>query len=375
VRRPSSARRLSSAFVLLLASCGHSESFSAPDNSSDAPFSPGEPSRLTFNLAGDGAVGWLPDASSLIYSFGRPESREGDRCLALLPPTGGRITREICSPGAGAADSTDTYGWPAVHSDGRLAYVRASRPRQATNNRFEAIAIGTLAAPEAVSFRQDIPYNTAAGLHTSISQLRWLGANRLTWLGGVETSYLPCPDCSPAPLRAHRDVMVLDLATPSSLRAVPGTETATSVAAGESDDIVYYTLAGDTRVYRHSISAGSSGVAHDFAPEIVRDVHVQAGRLAAVVGGLVQVVSDIQGQPVQRDQGGVLHVVEISTGADQRLDGPSILVRHPALSPTGGALATEAFPFIVRPIIQEGVVIRVDTLITGGPDLWRFGQP
>jgi hypothetical protein len=375
VRRPNCARRLSSALVLLLAACGHSEAFSAPDNSSDTPFRPGEPTRLTYSLAGDGAVAWLPDASSLIYSFGKPESREGDHCLAQLPPTGGRITREICSPGAAAGDSVDTYGWPAVNSDGRIAYVRASRPPQSTSNRFEAIVVGTLAEPEAVSFRQGIPYNAVAGLHTSISQLRWLGADRLTWLGGAMTSYLPCPECAPARLRADRDVMVLDVATPASLRAVPGTETATSVAVGESDDIIYYTLAGDTRVYRRSISAGSSSVAHDFAPEIVRDVHVQSGRLAAVVGGLVEVVTDLQGQAVQLDQGGVLHVVDIGTGVDHRMEGPSILVRHPVLSPNGGALVTEASPFRINTVIFEGVVISVDTVIIGVANLWRFGQP
>jgi hypothetical protein len=90
---------------------------------------------------------------------------------------------------------------------------------------------------------------------------------------------------------------------------------------------------------------------------------------------LVQVVTDLDGLPVQLDQGGVLHVVDIGTGVDHRMEGPSILVRHPVLSPNGGALVTEASPFRINTVIFEGVVISVDTVITGVANLWRFGQP
>src|SRR5437879_277497 len=71
----------------------------------------------------------------------------------------------------------------------------------------------------------------------------------------------------------------------ASLAVIPGTRFASSVAAGESADIIYYTLGGDSRVYRRVLSSGSVSVAHDFGGGIARDVQVVGSRLIAVVGG------------------------------------------------------------------------------------------
>ena len=103
------------------------------------------------------------------------------------------------------------------------------------------------------------------------------------------------------------DVALLDLSAPGSSPVVlPGTDFASGVSPGPTSDEVYYTLNGDTRVYRRVLSTGDQSVVHDFGPAgIARDVHVAGGRLTAVVGGRVNVVPDAELGQIQWDSGGI----------------------------------------------------------------------
>ncbi|MBA3553545.1 MAG: hypothetical protein H0W29_02120, partial [Gemmatimonadales bacterium] len=89
-----------------------------------------------------------------------------------------------------------------------------------------------------------------------------------------------------------------------------------------------YTLAGDSRVYRHTLSSDLVQVTHDFgAAGIARDVHLVGNRLAA--------------------------------GTAVALDAPGLLYRRPAISPGGGAIAAEGFPLIItalRPGVADTTV-------------------
>jgi hypothetical protein len=126
-----------------------------------------------------------------------------------------------------------------------------------------------------------------------------------------------------------------------------GTDFASGVSPGPTSDEVYYTLNGDTRVYRRVLSTGDQSIVHDFGPAgIVRDVHVAGGRLTAVVGGQVHVVPDAELGQIQWDSGGIVHVVDLASDDDVSLDVESRLFRRPVLAPAGDRVVAEGYPVI-----------------------------
>jgi hypothetical protein len=282
-----------------------------------------------------------------------------DRCLALLPPGGGRVEREICDPRSALSDSTFIFSEPAPAPDGRLAYLvlkssadGASRARLVLATSAKPLATDTLIAfpfiaPDTV--RQD-----------EASQPRWLDAGTLVYLAlhvGYDSAH------SRDTVRTGAEIARLELggAAPNVM-TVPGTRDASSLAVGGSPDAIYFTLGGDTRVYRRTLSSGTVTVIVDFGSAgIARDVQVTGNRLVAVVGGAVSFgFEPLLGFNVQRDAGGPLHQVNLATGKDSVLpdsiDGIPLFFRHPALSPSGQRLVVE--------------------VVTGSvADLWMFDLP
>jgi hypothetical protein len=179
---------------------------------------------------------------------------------------------------------------------------------------------------------------------------------------------------------------VLDLsAAGATVSALPGTDLASGVSRGPTDDEVYYTLGGDSRVFHRVLSSGATDVAYDFGPAgIARDVDAAAGRLAAVVGGRVAFSVDPELGPTQWDSGGVVHVVDLLSGADAVLEGPG-LFRRPALSPAGTEVVAEGYPLIIVPKIDPETGLPALDPVTGDPladttvaraaDLYLFGAP
>src|SRR5436309_1960365 len=105
--------------------------------------------------------------------------------------------------------------------------------------------------------------------------------------------------------------------------AVPATLYASSVAPGGTADVIFFTLGGDSRVFRRVRSGATDSVVHDFgAAGIARDVQVAGTRLVAVVGGTISFAYDsLLGYAVQRDAGGFLYLVDLETGAETVLPG------------------------------------------------------
>jgi hypothetical protein len=170
----------------------------------------------------------------------------------------------------------------------------------------------------------------------------------------------PCDTCSEwDTLATGVDVVSLDLRQSGSMpQRIPGTDNASGVSVGASSDEVYYTLNGDSRVYRRNLSTGLVTVVHDFGlAGLARDVHVVGNRLAAVVGGRVTYGINPAFGPTQWDSGGVLHVVDLQSGADVTLDGPG-LFRRPQISPSGSALVVEVYPLIISGEPASTVVSR-----------------
>jgi hypothetical protein len=352
--------------------CGHTEPFGARTFDTDQPFDPTPPVQLTLNRGPDRRAAWLPDRSAILYSTQFLDRRDNDVCLALLPPGGGRQRALTCELSPVGSQLTEALESAAPTADGRLAFVAATSPVGALAPDVQGLVLATVQDPASRRTLLPIPYPISPGrVHRGLSQLRWLSPTRLLYLGEAVTIVSPCPLCEQDTLRSGLDAVVLDIDGVASPQAIPGTEVASGVSPGSSEDEVFYTLGGDTRVYRRLLSTGAVTVVHDFgAAGIVRDVHVVGNQMAAVVGGRVNFAIDPLLGVTQWDSGGTLHVVNLRDGSDMTIDGPG-LFRRPQLSPTGAGIVAEVFPLIVSFNPDESS----DTIVSRVGDLYLFGQP
>jgi hypothetical protein len=371
---PPDPQRLRALLLLLpLLGCGHTEPFGAPPTGSDQPFDPTPPIRLTLNRGPDRRPAWLPDGSGILYSTQLVDVPGNDVCLARLPGTGGSQRQLTCALTPTSINLTDALESAAPAADGRLAFVAATSGIGALVPDAQSIALASVGDPTSRQSLQSVPYTIPGGrTHQGVSQIRWLGPNRLVFLGEAVTVRRPCQFCPLDTLRSGLDAVWLNVdGTPVALHAIAGTDYASGVSPGASEDEVYYTLNGDSRVYHKQLSTGDITVVHDFGPAgFARDVHVLGTRMAAVVGGRIAFTVDPSLGPTQWDSGGVMHVVNLQDGTDMILAAPG-LSRRPQLSPSGSAVVAEVYPLIIN-VLGPGVV---DTIVSKVGDLYSFGQP
>jgi hypothetical protein len=364
--------------LLLVLGCGHTEPFGSVPVGTNQPFNPTPPIRLTLNQGPDRGAAWLPDGSGILYSTQQLGRSDHDVCLALIPPGGGTQRRLLCDPTPAGGDSTDALESPVPSSDGRLAFVAVGSRIDAITPTSAAISVGTVADPATRAPVRPIPYTIPGErLHSGASQLRWLSQTRLIYLAERVDYHIHCVLCVEwDTLTTGVDVAWLDLNQPGTLpRRIPGTDFASGVSVGATEDEVYYTLNGDSRVYRQTLSSGAVTVAYDFGSAgVARDVHVVGNRLVAVVGGRVTFGINPAFGPTQWDSGGVLHVVDLQSGSDVTLDGPG-LSRRPQISPSGAAIVAEVYPLIITDVSPPGGPEAQDTTVSRRSDLFLFGQP
>jgi hypothetical protein len=357
-----------------LLGCKHTEPFSERTHDTDQPFNPSPPIQLTLNRGHDRRAAWLPDGSGIVYSTQRPGDRNGDVCLAELPSTGGRQRWLICNLSPTSGDLTEALESAAPGADGQLAFYGASSRVGASLPETQGIELGSLTDPASAGMLLSIPYTVPGGrTHSAISQLRWLGPTRLLFLGEFVALVSPCLGCEQDTLRSGRDAVVIEVTGNAPPQAIPGTENASGVSPGNSEDEVYYTIGGDTRVYHRRLSTGEVSVAHDFgASGIVRDVHVVGTRMTAIVGGRVHFSNDPGLGPFQWDSGGVVHVVNLQDGSSITAHDPHDLglYRRPQLSPDGTRVVAERHALTI--IVSD---FAVDTLVARVADLYLLGQP
>jgi hypothetical protein len=368
--RPSSGVLSSLLVLAAMVGCSHTEPFGTRTFDTDQPFEPGPPVRLTLNRGPDREAAWVPDGSAIVYSTQLIGRRDGDVCLAVLPPTGGRQRALTCDLSPAGSTVTDALESAAPGTNGALAFVAATSSIGAMLPNNQGLALATLDDPADRRLLISVPYTIPGGRHYGgISQLRWLGPNRLLYLGEAVVANRPCGGCPLDTLRSGLDAVRLDIDGPvASPQPVPGTDYASGVSPGSSEDEIYYTVGGDSRVYRRLLSSGAISVAHDFGTAgIARDVHVVGTRMAAVVGGRVAFGVDPSLGPTQWDSGGTLHLVNLQDGTDVNVDGPG-LFRRPQLSPSGTAVVAEVYPLIIDPETN-------DTIVGRSGDLYLFGQP
>lgn len=365
------ARKVHALLLLLpLLGCGHTEPFSTPPTGTDQPFDPRPPVRLTFNLGPDRGAAWLPDGSGILYSSQQLGRRDHDVCLALIPPGGGRQRQLTCDLTPTGADTIDAIESPAPAGDGRLAFVGLSSHLDAIAPGSSGIYLGSVSDPTNRTTLRSVPYSIPGGpLHSGASQLRWLAATRLVYLGERVDFMQHCDRCVEwDTVTTGLNLVSLDVTQPGGTpQVIPSTDNASGLSLGANEDEIYFTLNGDARVYRRTLSTGAVSVAYDFgAAGTARDVHVVGNRMAAVVGGRVTYGVDPRFGPTQWDSGGVLHVVDLQAGSDVMLDGPG-LFRRPQMTSSGSGVVVEVYPLLIG---GGG-----DTTVSRSGDLYLYGQP
>jgi hypothetical protein len=365
--------RIALPMLLAVVACDHPTPPEPGDYTPGGPFSTAVPRQLTFSPGPDLTPTWLPDGSGILYQFQRSDQPDGDRCLGILPAEGGTLREEICNNTLAGADSTDAYGDAAVSSLGRIFFTRASAAWR-LHNLAPAVAdivVANLATPWIVRSIRSLPYSVTPGgpTHFAVAQPRWLGDSAVVY---VAQNVFYIRTVGYDTLRTGIELARMDLTTaPGTVTTIPGTDSASSVALGAGDTI-YYTLAGNSRVFRRTLGTGDTATVWDFgAAGIARDLQIRGAKLFAVVGGVVAYAHDPSLGPVQDDKGGVVHVVDLLLATDTAVAPAGQLYRHIALSPDGRRIVAEGYAFGVVP--RAG--LPPDTVVSPHANLWLLDTP
>lgn len=321
--------------ALALLSCEHAQPFDTRYTEPDVPYDPAFPRRLTFNGAEDVAPAWLPDGSGIMYSYQVPQP-DSEQCLGILPAEGGHLTWSACPAQAPlAADSTRVLTQPAVGPAGVLVYLRENKQLGTRDFVFKDLVVASLADPVPGRVVLSLAYWAPDSLlHVAVQYLRWLDAHTLVWVAVVDTVEGPPPVPS--------EIVRLDVSTmPATMTVLGGTGGASSVAA-DSGGALYYTLRGDTHVYRYA--AGER-------PDTVCDFGAAGSPTGVQVHGNVLVA----------DVAGTLYRVDLASGALAPIASAGLVLDpDPALSPSG-----------TRVVVQA----RADSAALANRDLWLLQVP
>lgn len=299
--------------AVLVTACGHSEPFTGMPQGTHTPRVPGVPAKLTDNPLVDQHPSWLPDGSAILYTFESSFVENLDRCLALLPPTGGTRTREICNTSAGQVDSTETYGPSAVSSSGQLAflYTQSTPGRQPPNHR--ALRVAPLSDPQTFDMVHPLPFSVSGLTIDAVNDIHWLSQTRFAYLGEYSI---------PNTTARGTVVVLIDLRSSAPPAAIPGTTGVVSFGIGEAPETIILTRPGDSRIFQLALASGQEAVVYDFSPGFPGDIAAQSQRLATTIGNTLITV-DLSSQ-----------TSDTIIAADT-----SLRLRNPALSVSGAVVA------------------------------------
>jgi hypothetical protein len=352
--------------LLLLAACSHETPFAGqPPPSASGPFSSTVPTRLTFNVGADRTPAWSADGLTIYYSAQDSFGLDKDRCNARLPAGGGTRTLVTC-PAALPNGITEWWEQPAPRGN-QLAYVTI----ELGVNEHAAFRSGIWLAPldstSPARKVRDFSYNDPNGRpHDTALFLQWLRPGVLLYLGAENGC------CRKDTLRFGESVAELDVSGASPvLSFVPGIDSASSVQAARDGTAFYYTLYGDSRVYRRDLVTGQDAVVHDFgAGHLPRDVQVAGNRLVAVVDGQPGYRPVPPLGTVYLDHGGFLVTVDLGTGIETAVPDGGRMYRRPVFSPAGDRMVVEGYPYQVVPTGP----FTSDTIVSRWADLWLLEE-
>ena len=354
-----------------LAACAHTETAPAEPPDNPPPTGPW-PRQLTFNAFDDRHPSWLPDGSGILYSTEREDQQsDRDRCVALMPADGGTQLWRHCETDGRHADTTDVFEWPSVGPDGRAAFIHTTGWRNFKKTGFPRIALARDFDFQHSRTIRTLPFFPDTKQVVLGWTFRWTAADRFVFLGVLEffqgsTFYPDTFFTGQQIIEAH----LIDDST-TNFTVVPGTDWASSVAVGDDSTRIYYTLGGDSLIYRRDLATGVVDTVHNFgAGRVARDVSVRGTTLAAVVGdSVIFSYEAAHDGMVQRDEGGSLAIVDLTTGAERTYSlSPIRLFRHPEISPDGTRLVVEVQPYAVPTL----TVLSDFNAENHRADLWLF---
>jgi hypothetical protein len=358
--------------LLLLAACAHSEVAPSEQPENPPPGVGGWPRALTLNPYDDRQPHWLPDGSGIVYSTERADQQsDKDRCIALIPAEGGTQIWRRCETDGRHADTTDVWEWPSVAPDGRAFFLRTTGWNKALKLGYPRIQIAEGGDFEHARTVRTLPFFTASGRQElSAWTPRWLAPGRIAYLGVLE--FWEGETFAPDTFFTGEEVMLLDLTadTAGTFTVVPGTSYASSVTSDSDPDVIYFTIGGDSLVYRRHLASGLVDTIHNFGSgRIVREISVRGNTLVGIVGQSVVFQFETAHDWVQRDEGGDIAVVDLASGSEVLYSrAPVWLFRHPEISPDGRRLVVEVQPYAL-PVL--GPQKDYDA-INHRADLWLF---
>jgi hypothetical protein len=361
---------LACCWLALAAGCDHSSALQPDPYPPAPPFSELLPRRLTFNRGDDRTPSWLADGSGIVYSTEREDRPDHDRCLAVLPPDGGTIRASYCQLDPEHDDSTDLMESPAESAGGRLFFHQVVSWVGQQKLGSSALMLATTDNPTAATPIQPLPYTAPNGrLHSSIRAPQWIGPDTVVYL--AEQLYYQGSTFYPDTFTTGLDVVLLDLTSGEpTFEVVPGTDYASGLDVSDDGSALFYTVGGDSRVFRRELADGTVSTIHDFGTgNIVRDPQVRGSVLAAVIGRSVLYRYEDAHGFVQLDEGGDLVLVDLTTSLSTRFGTDSVLFRHPVISPDGARIVVETQPFDT---VHHDVVSEFNAS-NHRADLWLFG--
>ena len=370
-----SARRIASCTLpIALAACAHSEPFGNRSTNLDSTLTAGAQRQLTYNVGTDRSPAWSTDGATIFYSYEDVFRTDRDRCLAALPATGGTIRRFACNRSLASQDTTDVFEEPAPAADRHLLLVRSASPPGSINFAQSSLVLATQADATTGTLVRSLPFVSSTGKpHSAIRQIRWLSPTRAVYLGQHLGFPRPCGRCPADTVGIPLEVMLVDRsgAVPT-VTPLPNTSDITSLSAGAGADAFFYTVIGDSVVYKRTISTGATDTVYSFSGlGIARDVSVVGTRMLAIVGGRVKDSLDPLWGRFQYDVAGALYDVDLTRGIANVDFVFDMMFRRPALNPSGRSAVAEGYPTIIT---DCGINCR-DTTISKLADLWLFDLP
>ncbi len=308
-----------------------------------------------------------------MYSSEREDRRDHDRCLAVLPSEGGTITRRYCPTDLREDDSTNLMESPAISPDGKIFFHQVTSWIGQQKLGESSLRVANADDPIKSTQITLVPYTASNGrIHSSIRSPAWTSPTTVIYL--AEQLFFQGSTFFPDTFFTGLDIVRLDLSGASPVfEAIAGTQYASSVAVTSEPNVIYYTLGGDSKIYRQDLTSHQVTTVYDFgAGNIARDVTIRGNTLVAVVGRsvLYQFEAAHDGY-VQRDEGGDLHFVDLANALRDSVSTDSVLFRHPVLSPDGHRVVVEVTPYApvhVGPISDYNAT-------NHRSDLWLFDLP
>jgi len=330
--------RLQLSALLMLAACGHSAPPTGPSGGEEGAFLPGNPVRLTYSDGQDRTPQWGRAPNDVLYAFDDIRSSGATRlgCVGALPVAGGTRTFQSCpvDPKAGAS----TLSWPTERTDGALAFHRSWVTGYVSHAELARLPAGEGAKMETLLPVPFFEPNAGKSMQ-GVANLQWLGTDSLIFIGlGIIHSLNDN-------VESGLEIVLLDpVDGTAGVTGLPGTTWASSLALGATPDTVYFTLGGDSMVYRRVRSTWVTDTVVNFGSlGIARGVQVRAGRLVALVGGDVTWVPHASLVMAQYDNGGLIYYVDLPSGLPTLASQPWDRYFTPALAPDGSAVVAAQY--------------------------------